>query len=505
VAIGEYSINLPDVGQASSNFDVAVSSGCGVTNDVSSQVLDASAFGGIGSCVGAANCAMQDQLNSGLNQTMQLLGNVNGNVLTSANGYACADSAIAQDFTAIGSSGTTGTGLLADAGGIGGPGQGTSVLADAGSTAASDQPLQAVAAAPPVIPGAGSDPGYVNQWWNGLTQDQQQQLLSSNPAAIGSLDGIPIGVRNDINQGVVLPGLVDDTQNQITTLQYTVPPPTGDAGADMANVYAQQAQIDQLQIKLGGLQALQDQLANPNNTNMYLLGVDTDGPGHFIVAINDPTYASNVVTFVPGAETGLNAGEVNTDLGASYYLNASAAAAAPGQTTSVIVWANYNAPQSIVAGYSSDPAIQGAPALDQFQNGLYATTQNPDMTSTVIGHSYGSVVVGQASLLPGGLPADNVVVLGSPGMDVQNTSSFGFAQVYAARDTYDPVGLADLAGIHGADPVSPSFGATVFDAGPGSLLDPMYSHMYYFTPYSPALSNMGQIITGQPQNVTLPH
>jgi hypothetical protein len=227
-----------------------------------------------------------------------------------------------------------------------------------------------------------------------------------------------------------------------------------------------------------------------------------------VISINDPSTANYVATVVPGTETNLNAGSVLANVTTADRLGASAiaAGAAPGQTA-VVTWMNYDAPQSIgqavanqLTGNGSTAAIQAAPAFAQFQNGLAAL--NPNATTTVIGDSYGSLVVGQAALVPGGFPATNVVAVASPGMDVQDASAFGGSQVFAARDTNDPIYWADMTGLHGTDPVSPSFHATVFDAGDGPT-DWGLAHTYYFSPGSPGMVNMGLIIAGQGQNVTL--
>jgi len=142
----------------------------------------------------------------------------------------------------------------------------------------------------------------------------------------------------------------------------------------------------------------------------------------------------------------------------------------------------------------------------------------------VIGHSYGSVVVGEATQQPGGLDANTVVAIGSPGMDVNNVSNLlagmrqqdaltpQVPQVLAARNPSDIIVFSDGVNIgglgHGTDPVIPAFGAQTFDsgAGPGGSFagTSVAGHMYYFQQGTPGMQNMGQIITGNFQNVTAP-
>jgi hypothetical protein len=500
-----FSINLAGVSGVTSNISGLVSSGSGVADDLGSQVLAGSAFAEIGSDVAAASSTMQDQLSSGLNQTMGLLGTLNTNIQASANGYAELDSAIADGFGGLGSGNNPG---------IGGSGNNSgTLLADAGG--GEPGPFQLAAATQPSIPAAGTAPASVNTWWNGLTSTQQQQLIDASPAnaaAIGSLDGVPASWRAYANQGV-LGNLIQQTQGQITSLQNSPPQMVPGDETGTAGILAQQQQIDQLQTKLGGLQELQRQVQT--NPNTYLLGVDTNGLGHAIVAVNNPDFADNVATLVPGIHTRLDAGSVNAYVGDAGNLVTSANTADPTSANAAVAWMNYNAPQSVPTALASAPALQGAPTLSRFQDGLYITNNDGwDLNTTVIGHSYGSIVVGQATQQPDGLDANNVIAIGSPGMDVKNAASltsgmmqpdalhsFGSPQVFAARDDNDIIVWSE--GFHSTDPVTPAFGAHVFNSGVGPS-DGVAAHSYYFVPGSPAMNNMGQIITGNYQNVTPP-
>lgn len=73
----------------------------------------------------------------------------------------------------------------------------------------------------------------------------------------------------------------------------------------------------------------------------------------------------------------------------------------------------FDAPPS----YGLPPAyLLGSPKLNNFMDGLETAQGGPDNShTTVIGHSYGSTVVGDASN-KGDLSADDIVVAGSPGM-----------------------------------------------------------------------------------------
>lgn len=68
------------------------------------------------------------------------------------------------------------------------------VLADLGFT----DPAATHPATP--APPAGGSPGQVNTWWNGLTPEQQADLIQTDPALVGNLDGIPAIVRDEVNR-----------------------------------------------------------------------------------------------------------------------------------------------------------------------------------------------------------------------------------------------------------------------------------------------------------------
>ncbi|MFD0636798.1 alpha/beta hydrolase [Catenulispora yoronensis] len=199
-----------------------------------------------------------------------------------------------------------------------------------------------------------------------------------------------------------------------------------------------QRQIDALQTKLGGIDELQKVLrpASDGTPPKYLLEVDTAGVGHAVVASNNPDTSDNVVTVVPGVGTDLSAGRVADYTKTADSVVASAHNADAGHSTSAIAWMDYDAPQSVPAALFSGPARAGGVTLDQFQQGLYATHDPSDpLHTTVIGHSYGTTVVGDASQAAGGLRADDVVLAASPGVDVDSAAAL---HTPAARRTSGP-------------------------------------------------------------------
>lgn len=105
-------------------------------------------------------------------------------------------------------------------------------------------------------------------------------------------------------------------------------------------------------------------------------------------------------------------------------------------------------------------ANHAAKDLQKFQTALQS--RNPDQRKVVIGYSYGSTVAGKAAS-SSELDVDALVLVGSPSAGVSHSSQLG-ALVYAVTGTADPIGFAGTQydSIHGTDPTSALFGATVW-------------------------------------------
>lgn len=188
-----------------------------------------------------------------------------------------------------------------------------------------------------------------------------------------------------------------------------------------------------------------------------------DGGG-LIVAFGDVDKAETVTTFVAGTGSSNPAGwpgQVDRVAALSTHTGNSGKAA-------TVLWLGYQAPPTLVGATAHSPARAGGGALRDFQKEL--TRRNPTARRTVIGYSYGTVVVGQAATQP--LEADNVILVGSPGVPQKQASDFRLrdgGRVYAVTAPGDLIDLAAGAreGIHGRDPTAASFGAEVWQAQPG--------------------------------------
>ncbi|MFI0712796.1 alpha/beta hydrolase [Streptomyces inhibens] len=130
--------------------------------------------------------------------------------------------------------------------------------------------------------------------------------------------------------------------------------------------------------------------------------------------------------------------------------------------------------------------------------------------------------MGQAAQREGGIPADDIILVGSPGTGAQKAEQLGVGadHVWVGAADSDPVThapsdleksfgigghLMDPHELHfGQDPSSEDFGGNRFDVDSGVPWD---SHSSYFD--SPeegdprSLNNMGAIVAGRPEKVTI--
>ncbi|QGU05652.1 alpha/beta hydrolase [Corynebacterium comes] len=177
-----------------------------------------------------------------------------------------------------------------------------------------------------------------------------------------------------------------------------------------------------------------------------------------VVAVGDLESAQSVTTMVAGVGSSDPAGlPVHLD-------RARTVAAATGGAA--VVWLGYPAPESVPHALAQEPARAAGAELQAFQREL--ARRFPHQRRIVVGHSYGSVVAGTAASRGGGLYADDLVLIGSPGAGVTHAGQLTLLgdhpRIHAMTNPSDPIGLTVTqgAGVHGPDPTSPGFGARVW-------------------------------------------
>jgi hypothetical protein len=257
------------------------------------------------------------------------------------------------------------------------------------------------------LPTTQTDPASVRRWWDGLTAEQRRWLVCHRPDDIGRLDGVPVAERDQANRLLIASQRADLMQRRRDVLH---------SGRQPAWITAELHRLGGL---MSGLDAVAARLASADGDRAYLLGLDPAGDGRAVVAIGDPDRADNVAVHVPGMTSDL-AG-VRGELGRAERVAVRAAELDPTQRTAGILWLDYDAPDFIDDAATRKPARAAAPGLHRFAEGLRATHEGPAAHQTVVGHSYGTLVVATTAR-SNGLAADSVVFLGSPGVGVDSAA-----------------------------------------------------------------------------------
>ncbi|SCG55069.1 alpha/beta hydrolase [Micromonospora coxensis] len=354
---------------------------------------------------------------------------------------------------------------------------------------------------PPGRPAAGASPASVRAWWAGLTPAQRRWLVLHEPGRVGRLDGVPVAARDQANRL-----LLADRRDALSADLRDLSSGPGDRAARR-----------RVEAALAGLDGLDGRLAVTGPPRAYLLGLDERGDGRAIVALGNPDRSAQVLTYVPGMTADL--ADAPGELSRAARVLGRCAGVAPGEETAAVLWLDYDAPDFLHEAAWPAQARDAGPALHHFQEGLRATHEGPPARQTVLGHSYGSVVVGNAAR-DHGLAADALVFVGSPGVGVDRAEALRLpsGQVWASTAADDvirwvepPAQLTGRAALatsplatavsllrpddhelwFGHDPADPGFGGRTFPSA-------RYGHIGYWEPDNPALDGMARIVLGRP-------
>ncbi|MFE1861683.1 alpha/beta hydrolase [Streptomyces anandii] len=375
------------------------------------------------------------------------------------------------------------------------------------------------------------------KWWKSLSDDQRAAYVTLHPDSIGWMDGLPATVRDEANR-TVLAEERGTTQVQLEAwmakepnrcrIVHRVNPNTGEE-VDVKERLPDgewekwEAKRKDLQGRIDGMDAIQrryDDFAGDDASRPHLLGFDNKHLGHAVVSIGNPETADNVVTYVPG--TGSNLSGIDGDIRRAEVLHTATERSDPTHSTASIVWLGYDAPQDLLGDATFDTtwADNARKPLSNFLTGLDTTHHGGHANSTLLGHSYGSLVVGETMRDHPDLPADNAILVGSPGTGVNHAKDLNIPadHVWAATAGYDMVNLApppagrlaplnpkaymhlfdDHSAMYGTDPTSDAYGGRTFSVpdghAPGWHGKLMPAHSQYWEDRS--LENMANIATG---------
>jgi hypothetical protein len=311
-------------------------------------------------------------------------------------------------------------------------------------------------AVPPAVP-AGLGPEEVAAWWAALSVSAQWAAIRSSPAAVGALDGVPAWARDDANRLLL---------DRALATRGLPPGEAETARMIAARIAAEEAAGRQVQLHL--LDLAGDRVA---------------------LALGDLDTAEAVALVVPG--TSNTPGDDLNGLSADARdLAAATRAVAPTTAVATMVWLGYRTPSHLLEAAFRASARRGGPALASALDGLAAARHAVSAgaaRTTVVAHSYGTVVVDEAADEPGALEADAVVLLGSPGME-------GDAASLEAPAVFDAANLADF--ISWGTPIGaqhtwePAYGST------GLPTEMSMGHSSYYDRDRPTLGAMGEVVAG---------
>lgn len=310
-------------------------------------------------------------------------------------------------------------------------------------------PIQA-----PAIP-ATRVPAAIAAWWAALGEMQQSAVIATSPAVVGALDGVPAWARDRANR-LLLDRAVGDARTSSSAAVT--------ARAVAARIAKEEAAGRTVQVQLLDLAA--DRVA------LSLGNLDT---------------AADVAVLVPGVGN-TPEDDLGGLLGNAEDI-AAAARAASGASVATLVWLGYDTPATVLTGTVRFAAEDGGPALARSLDGLAAArtaTATAPPRTTVVAHSYGTVVVDEAADEPGRLAADAIVLLGSPGMQ-------GYAwglEVPAVFDAASPADPVTWAAWDGDRWTGGSYGSTALP------IVPDMGHSDYLEPEYPTLAAVGEVVAG---------
>ena len=381
--------------------------------------------------------------------------------------------------------------------------------------------IQAVEGPQSAVPALPDDPKQFTQVWNSLTPEQKDAEFHQNPF-IGNHPGMPWDPPDHLGADhynrLHLTDLEQHTQADVDRMQGRVNDLLnklymGDhSTATTDELNALRPQLLAARHSLEGYKTVQATLNRNDGVKRYLGLIDDKG--HAAVAIGNPDYAKRNAIFVPGTGQDMPTFE-GSDLKSLRMYNAALNAnpdLKPGDVA-VTTWMGYDRPMDLFEAASPDRARAGAAALDSFESGLRASHVGAPSIDTVIGHSYGSTVVGAAATGGHHLDANNVIAVGSPGMLSHHAGDLSLdpgATVYGMRAHNDIIEAVTGLTL-GHDPAAQDYGGTRLLAASGPSSDPIgltpsvAAHSSYWSEGNPGLLNMGAVIAGIPPPNVIPN
>ncbi|GHC52184.1 alpha/beta hydrolase [Streptomyces cinnamoneus] len=324
------------------------------------------------------------------------------------------------------------------------------------------------------LPSPREDASGVARFFASLPGAQRDRLADRYPLVVGNLGGAPAELRYRANRAALAQARTAEERR------------THDSALTPAGRYEATRRMHRFESLLG--------------EGRQILAFDPTGPGRVAEVFGDLDRASRVSVVVPGVDTNVLTFEksqraYSAPVGMARSLYAAERKASPATGTAVIAWADYTSPVGVgMDAATGKLAAEGALRLRKTVRDLPGASK-----VSLFCHSYGSVVCGVAArdLSP---RVTDVAVAGSPGMRAEHASDLHTsARIWAMRDADDwiqGVPHMEVGGLgHGADPVSPAFGARLLSAADAR------GHAGYFAPGTTSLANFAGIGVGAPASV----
>ncbi|SFC67121.1 Alpha/beta hydrolase [Streptomyces aidingensis] len=307
-------------------------------------------------------------------------------------------------------------------------------------------------------------------FFSGLSGFQQLALARDYPLVVGNLNGAPVELRYTANSYALAQAEAEE-----------------------------RTRLDNKRLTSAGRRAVNrraNRYASLRRPHRQILAFDPDGRGRAAEVLGDLHRAERITVIVPGIDNDLlnferTALKWSAPVGMATALYREQRKAAPEVPTAVIAWGDYVTPNGMsVAAATAELAEAGAERLTGLLAGLPG-----DARTTLICHSYGSVVCGMAAdELPDRV--SDIVAVASPGMRASSAAALDTtARVWATRAPDD--WIADVPNLsvgplgHGIDPVSPQFGALLLSS------ERVSGHAGYFEPGTDSLAAFARVGTGR--------
>lgn len=346
----------------------------------------------------------------------------------------------------------------------------------------------------------GAGPAQTKAVWDSLTPDQQTELKDRFPAMVGNANGLPAEVRSDANKR-----LLDQQRQALLSRLQATEEQLKNTPAEKGTIQTRrslEAEISDLRQHMAGMDEIYKAAHQPDKYLLSLNSTANDGRGQVIIASGNPDKATNVVTTVPGTYADVQDAMQYVQRGDGL-VDRAKAFAPPGQTFSSITYVGYESPPNLGDASYQSYADHAKDNLANFQEGLRVSHEGPTPSNnTVIGHSYGSTVAGEAARDHPGI-ANNLVFIGSPGVGVDHADQLGVPpeHVWAGTAQHDeirnipsanPLRWFDDRTRYGLEPYDPRFGANTLPTDPNA-----HHTDYWSRPES--LDGMARVVADAPE------